>query len=111
MIGINSENGTVMNDFEHVVQSIKDILTTPKGSRVMRRDYGSGLFNLLDKPFSAALILNIYAETAAALKMWEPRFKVKKISHTLSDTGKITLSLSGEYLPNGQIVTLDGVFV
>ena len=38
------------NSDAHLVQSIGDILTTPLGSRVLRRSYGSELPDLIDQP-------------------------------------------------------------
>ena len=47
MTGMDRETGKSLSGIEHLRQSIRDILTTPIGSRVMRRDYGSRLFELL----------------------------------------------------------------
>ncbi|MBJ3641459.1 baseplate assembly protein, partial [Salmonella enterica subsp. enterica serovar Weltevreden] len=44
--GMNASSGHAITDNEHIAQSIGDILLTPIGSRVMRRAYGSQLFNL-----------------------------------------------------------------
>ena len=40
-LGMNRRDGLTVTDLEHISQSIGDILRTPVGSRVMRRDYGS----------------------------------------------------------------------
>ena len=48
--GMNASSGHAITDNEHIAQSIGDILLTPIGSRVMRRAYGSQLFNLIDQP-------------------------------------------------------------
>ena len=48
MIGMNAKTGKALSGVDHLKQSIQDIVTTPLGSRVMRRDYGCGLFDLLD---------------------------------------------------------------
>ncbi|MDE4029516.1 GPW/gp25 family protein, partial [Glaesserella parasuis] len=37
---------TISDESEHIKQSIADILLTAKGSRVMRRTYGSNLYQL-----------------------------------------------------------------
>ncbi|WP_454886158.1 GPW/gp25 family protein [Sphingomonas oryzagri] len=64
----------------HLVQSIGDILSTPIGSRVMLRDYGSALFELVDAPFNPATRLRMYAATAVALQKWEPRIALTRVS-------------------------------
>lgn len=79
MIGMSNKNGGYLNDIKHLKQSIIDILTTPIGSRVICRDYGSNLFQLIDMPINRELFSRIYATVADAIDKWEPRFKVEKI--------------------------------
>ena len=50
MSGLNRHTGRAVEGLAHLSQSIADILTTPIGTRVMRRDYGSELPFLLDQP-------------------------------------------------------------
>lgn len=38
--GMNRTTGKALSEDGHILQSLKDIVTTPIGSRVMRRDYG-----------------------------------------------------------------------
>jgi phage baseplate assembly protein W len=52
MIGMSAATGKALGDLSYLRQSIRDILTTPKGSRVMRRGYGSDLFELIDAPMN-----------------------------------------------------------
>ncbi|WP_421865119.1 GPW/gp25 family protein [Motiliproteus sp.] len=80
MTGMNNSNGTRLADeMAHVQQSVFDILTTPVGSRVMRRDYGSVLPELIDQPLNERTLLRLYAATVAALMTWEPRLKIAQI--------------------------------
>lgn len=111
MNGTDSATGKRLGGIDHVRQSIRDILTTPIGSRVMRRDYGSRLFQLIDAPMNRATLLDIYAATIEAIERWEPRFKVKKVVASSAAPGAVTLDLTGEYLPDGRTVTLDGIEV
>lgn len=71
--------GLSSSSAEHLVQSIGDILTTPLGSRVARRDYGSQLPDLIDRPHNAETRLKIYAATAIALMRWEPRVRLARV--------------------------------
>ena len=111
MNGISALDGTSLSGIDHLRQSIRDILTTPLGSRVMRRDYGSALFDLIDAPMNADTLMQIYAATADALAKWEPRFSLTKVTATSAEPGYIVLDLTGIYLPGGQLITLDGVEV
>lgn len=49
-IGMNRETGKAITDLDHIRQSIRAILITPVGTRVMRREYGSLLSALIDQP-------------------------------------------------------------
>jgi phage baseplate assembly protein W len=39
MRGMNNKTGKELEGIKHLKQSMIDILTTPTGSRIMRRDY------------------------------------------------------------------------
>jgi phage baseplate assembly protein W len=109
--GMCRNTGKLLGELAHLKQSIVDILTTPIGSRIMRRDYGSRLFELVDQPINDRLKVQIYSATAEALGKWEPRFRCKKVSVEATENGKIELLLEGDYLPNGQQIKLSGVVV
>ncbi|CBJ41262.1 putative bacteriophage baseplate assembly-like protein (plasmid) [Ralstonia solanacearum CMR15] len=49
MAGMNNSTGRALTDLPHVAQLMRDILTPPIGSRVMRRDYGSRVAELIDR--------------------------------------------------------------
>lgn len=111
MKGTSSLTGKSLEGVGHLRQSVRDILTTPIGSRVMRRDYGSRLFELIDAPMNRSTMLDIYAATAEALARWEPRFKLQTVTASSASPGSVVLNLVGEYLPDGQVITLDGIEV
>lgn len=79
MNGMNASTGKPLADDAHLAQSIADILSTPLGSRVMRRDYGSLLFDLIDGPINGAMRLLLQAATAIALRRWEPRLRLTRV--------------------------------
>ncbi|MFP3025122.1 MAG: GPW/gp25 family protein, partial [Wolbachia sp.] len=108
MKGTDSKTGKALEGIEHLKQSIIDILTTPIGLRIMMRDYGSRLFELVDKPISRDLTLEIYAATAEALEKWEKRFKLEKVKIAEVKEGKMTLVLEGLYLPEGKFIGISG---
>ena len=101
--------GALLSGIDHLRQSITDILTTPIGSRVMRRDYGSRLYELVDAPINNATIVEIYAATADALAKWEPRLVVNRVRVESADVGSLVLSIEGEYLPTGERIQLEGL--
>jgi phage baseplate assembly protein W len=111
MNGTSATTGKPLSGIDHLRQSIRDILTTPIGSRVMRRDYGSRLFELVDAPMNRSTLLDIYAATAEAIARWEPRFKLQRVVASSASPGHVVLDLAGEYLPDGRAVRLDGIEV
>lgn len=111
MLGMNGTTGAALDGVSHLKQSIRDLLATRKGSRVMREEYGSDVPDLVDAPMNRSTIAKIYAAVADALTKWEPRLQVTKIEVVAAEAGKLTLRLTGKYLPEGKTVTLDGVTV
>lgn len=111
MIGIDANTGRRLSGIEHLRQSVRDILTTPIGTRVMRRDYGSRLYALVDAPLNGETLVDLYAATAEALQTWEPRIEVEQVSAEVPAPGKVVLSIEGIYQPTGEPVRLDGIEV
>lgn len=94
MIGIHASTGQTLDGMAHLWQSIGDILMTPLGSRVMRRDYGSLLPELIDQPFNDATRLRLYGATALALMRWEPRIRLIRVQLWRGEAaGSYTLEL------------------
>lgn len=97
MIGMSATTGKTLSDTAHLAQSIADILTTPLGSRVMRRDYGSLLFDLIDRPVNSAMRLLLQAATAVALKRWEPRLRLTRVTlQGEAAAGRLTIGIEGK---------------
>lgn len=76
---MNRHTGEIIGEEDHIVQSIVDILTTRIGTRVMRRDYGSLIPELIDQPQNPATRLRLYAASAMAIMQWEPRIALSKV--------------------------------
>ena len=96
MTGMSRVTGREIAPGAHLAQSITDILTTPKGSRVLRRDYGSRLPDLIDAPLNGETVIEIFAETAEALDQWEPRLKLRRVAVTEARAGRLHLVLTGD---------------
>lgn len=111
MLGMNATTGQPLDGVDHLRQSIGDILRTPIGSRVLRREYGSRLPELLDRPMTPELVVDVYAETAVALDRWEPRFRLRRITLATSRDGSAVLDLYGDYRPDGRTIALDGIII
>lgn len=98
MTGMSAISGRQLGGIEHIQQSVRDILATPIGTRVMRRDYGSLLPELIDMPLTDATLLQAYAATVMALIRWEPRVRVTTIRRQVitAQPGKAVLEIEGQ---------------
>ncbi|MFK4764544.1 GPW/gp25 family protein [Desulfobaculum sp. SPO524] len=111
MRGVDAKSGGTLSGLEHVRQSVRDILTTPVGSRVMRREYGSRLPRLVDAPMTGETLVELYAATAEALARWEPRLRVERVSAREAGAGHVAIDVQGTYLPDGKPVTMEGIII
>lgn len=111
MRGTDATTGKPLVGIAHLKQSIRDILTTPLGSRIMRRNYGSRLFDLVDSPLVPNVIADIYAATVEAIATWEPRISVSRVQVASTAPGAILIDLEAIYQPTGQPIRLDGIAI
>lgn len=101
---MDRHNGlTLRDEREHIRQSIGDILTTPIGTRVMRRDYGSQLSELIDRPINSVLALQIAAASVMAIKRWEPRVEVTRFRPYFDPSRESGITADIECTYRGQV--------
>jgi len=103
--GLKRAGGGVIGGWDHVVQSLSDIFTTPIGSRVMRRDYGSDLPRIVDAPMTQRTLLRLYNAVATAAARWEPRIRITRVAYIDAGAdGHATLALINPiYYPRGHL--------
>jgi phage baseplate assembly protein W len=82
---------------ESVRQSIRIILSTPKGERVMRPDFGCLIHELAFAPNNAATRGLAESYVSEALRFWEPRIEVLGIKATTSGAQSEVLRISIDY--------------
>ena len=99
--GMCAKTGRLLTGVDHLKQSIADILHTRIGLRVMRRTYGSNLFERIDQPQNDLTRVGIMADIAEVLDKWEPRFQLKQVKLTGTtdeqSNGKLFCTLRGDY--------------
>ncbi len=92
------KTGKWLSGKEHIAQSVRDILTTRKGTRVLRRHYGGILPELIDRPMQPAFIAAHAVDIAADLDQWEPRVSLKYVELASAQAdGQGILTLTLEY--------------
>ncbi|KAF1021891.1 MAG: hypothetical protein GAK30_01580 [Paracidovorax wautersii] len=112
MTGISNTTGRTISRRDHISQSIADILTTPIGTRVMRRNYGSYIPQLIDYPATPENQLRLIAASAQAIAKWEPRTTVQKVAFAIDAQGRARLAITRKDVAatasTTQTVTLGG---
>lgn len=98
MLGMSAATGAALSGEDHLRQSVADILLTPLGSRVCRRDYGSLLSELVDQAMAATGRLRLFAASAIALARWEPRLRVTGFSLAGGADGAFALTIEAQRL-------------
>lgn len=104
---MNRETGAAIDTVEHIAQSITDVLSTRLGTRVMRREYGSLLPELVDHPFNDTTHLRVYAATVMALMRWETRISLSRVQFlgaTLQ--GQSSLDIDGSIVDSNEPLSL-----
>ena len=105
-IGMSRTDGRSLTDEEHISQSLSDILRTPVGSRVMRREYGSLLPDMIDQPQTPALELQIMAACYMAILKWEPRVRLTSITTARQFNGQMVVDVTGQITDTGESLSL-----
>jgi phage baseplate assembly protein W len=108
-VGIDRNTGALLVGWPHVVQSIVTIVTTELGERVQRRDFGSNVPGLIDRPQNQETLLEFFIAIAEAIEprqmansvYGEPRFQVEQILVDVDTPGEMVVSMTGVYLPDG----------
>jgi len=114
MHGMNAKTGKPLSGFDHVRQSVVDILTTRINSRVLLRDYGFDGSGIIDAPGNADSVVRLFGAVAKALDKWEPRFRLSRILLNDASAGRADISLYGEYRPEGgtaQPANIEGLVI
>lgn len=95
-IGMSRSTGQAVTDIDHLRQSVRDILLTPQGSRIARREYGSLLSALIDQPQNPVLRLQVMSAVYVALTRWEPRLTLDAITISSNFDGSMVVELTGQ---------------
>jgi hypothetical protein len=96
MTGMDAATGKPLAGDEHLRQSLARILSTPIGTRIARREFGSLLPELVDQPMNAVGRMRLFAATALAVLRWEPRLKLTAIAlDGAAEAGSYRLTIDG----------------
>lgn len=79
MAGIDRHTGKVIDNLQSALQGVEVVFITRLGERLMRREFGAGLIELIGRLVSLHLMMAFQQLIVTAIDLWEPRFKVRRI--------------------------------
>jgi phage baseplate assembly protein W len=82
---------------DDVKQSIRIILGTDQGERVMRPDFGAGLRSFVFGPVNSTILQRIKTRVQDALTTWEPRIDVLQVTVTFAASDRSALLIDITY--------------
>lgn len=95
-VRINPLGQIVMSRHEEdIKEAIWVILSTAKGERQMRPDFGCGIHDLVFAAINAGLLIQVETEVREALTFFEPRIDVVnvEVSDKEADNGRLMISI------------------
>lgn len=104
-IGLNPATGRSLIGDDHLRHSIARILTTPRGSRLARRTFGSLLPELIDQPLNGKTRMQAMAASVMALAEWEPRIELSRVLLSVGaseQAGRLTIDIEAKRRDSGQ---------
>jgi phage baseplate assembly protein W len=82
---------------EDIKEAIWLILSTSKGERVMRPDFGCGIYEFVFATINTATVGMIEASVREALTLWEPRIELINVTVSAEKAAEGKLLISIDY--------------
>jgi len=95
---MNANTGKSLEGIEHLEQSIRDILATPVGTRVMCRSYCSRL------PDRCVNVVE-------ALTNYESRLRISRVIVNGASSEEVDITIEGFYIPDSRVIRLEARLV
>ena len=95
-VRVGVDGKIIMSKYEDDIhESIRIILGTAKGERVMQPDFGCGIHDLVFEPMNTTTLSLIQNSVREGLTVWEPRIEVISVdvSQEASFEGKLLISI------------------
>lgn len=105
-LGMSAIDGSpLLDETAYLRQSIQDIIKTPIGQRIMRRNYGSNIMELIDTPLNDFSLLQIQASIANAILQQEKNIALKKVA-IKQKLSEVEVNIEGTYIDSGNDIHL-----
>ncbi|MEH6353814.1 hypothetical protein FBY06_14011 [Pseudomonas sp. SJZ085] len=112
--GTDRNTGRLISGIPYLWQRLSDVISTPVGSLVGRRDFGSRLFEMLDRNVDSGFYMETYIRLAEAINNKANGLDDFRLSTMRVDQpapNHVELFISGQLLIDGQArdVELEGI--
>ena len=95
----------IVEGIEDIAQCVYTILSTIPGSDPLRPEFGSGLYQYLDKPLAEVRAKIVYAATEA-IERWEPRLEVTRCIVSRTDSTHTIIKIEGKVVGSANQITV-----
>ena len=95
-VNVSTEGKIAVSEYgEDIREAIWIILSTSKGERIMRPDFGCGIHDFVFASINTSTMTLIESSVREALTLWEPRIELMnvKVSTEKIDEGKLLISI------------------
>ncbi len=96
-VAVEAATGKIsMSEYEEdIKEAIWIILSTSKGERVMRPDFGCGIHDFVFASMNTTTLGLVESSVREALTLWEPRIEVTEVaaSPDQNDPGRLVISI------------------
>ncbi|NRD72712.1 hypothetical protein HQQ94_05500 [Shewanella sp. VB17] len=112
--GTDRESGRLIGGVAYLRQRLADVINTPLGSLVARREFGSRMHEMTDRSIGRRFYMDAYVRLTEAVN--NPvngldDFKLDEMTVSPAGDGRVEIGLSGTYLSNGKPITMEGIIL
>ena len=112
--GTQAHTGKTVSGIPYLQQRIQDALNTPLGSLVGHRDYGSRIYEVIDRNVDPGFYMQVYIRLAEALN--NPingldDVKLKEMQLTRAKNHQIEITCRFILLENGEPIKMEGIII
>jgi len=97
---------TPATDTDAIFASVVQIITTNKGERVMRPDFGCDAFTFVFESSTESFRLDVEREVRQCLSKWEKRIRVESVDVTtdpIAEPGQILIDIVYTIVTTGEV--------
>lgn len=107
MADLDQRTGAVIDNYASALQSVEIVFSTRIGEMVLLREFGAGIVEILGRTLTPKTVAAFTLLVAAAIDIWEPRFRVRRVLLTGSvedlRTGRAGVAIDVDWRPRAHL--------